>query len=137
MKKKTNSETAKTEGKGNVKPIDLSTVMQKINETRNTIEQYKAENPGVDMDAILSAKNELFPMLKRLSSGELDKFVAYAKEQGTEMSFDSMEMGVLSAGRKDMQNGLAEILNSLKVEKPICSECDEGMDNRGRSKKKL
>ena len=36
-----------------------------------------------------------------------------------------------------MQNGLEEIVNSLKFEKPICSECDKGMIHRGRSKKKI
>lgn len=51
------------------------------------------------------------------------------------MSFDSMEMGILAAGRKDMQNGLAEILDSLKHGEQVCPECDEKMDNRGRGKK--
>ena len=120
----------------NTKSIDASALMQKINEALNAIEQYKAENPGVDVDAILSKQNELYPILRRLSTRELDRFVEYAKEQGTKMPFDSMEMGILAAGRKDMQNGLAEIVNSLKFEKPICPECDEVMDNRGRSKKK-
>ena len=136
MKKKTNDKTAKTEGTTNGKPIEVSIVMQKLNETLNIVEQYKTENPGVDVDAILSA-NELYPILKRISNRELDKFVTYAKEQGTKMTFDSMETGILAAGRKDMQDGLAEIVNSLKFEKPTCSECDEGMENRGRSKKKL
>jgi len=137
MNKKTNAKTVNTEGTVNVKPIDVSVVMQKLGEALNAVEQYKAENPGVDVDAILSAQSELCPILKRLSSRELDKFVTYAKEQGTEMPFDSMEMGILAAGRKDMQDGLAEIVNSLKFEKPNCSDCDEGMVNRGRSKKKL
>ena len=137
MNKKTNAKTVNTEGTVSVKPLDVSVVMQKISEALNTVEQYKAENPGLDVDAILSAQNELYPTLKRLSSRELDKFVTYAKGQGTQMPFDSMEMGVLAAGRKDMQDGLAEIVNSLKFEKPNCSDCDEGMVNRGRSKKKL
>ena len=134
MKKETN---AKTERNGQAKPIEASAVMQKINEALKAVEQYKAENPGVDVDAILSAQNDLYPILRRLSNREVDKFVAHAKEQGTRMPFDSMETGILEAGRKDMQNGLAEILDSLKFEKPACPECDEGMDNRGRSKKKL
>ena len=122
MKKKTNDKTVNTEGTVNVKPIDASVVMQKLREAYNAVEQYKAENPGIDVDAIMTTHNELYPTLKLLSNRELDKFVTYAKEQGTAMPFDSMEMGILAAGRKDMQNGLAEIVNSLKFEKPTCSE---------------
>ena len=129
--------TAKPEGNGRAKPIDVLAEIRKIHEALNAIEQYKAENPGVDVDAILSAQNELYPMLKQLSNRELDKFVAFAKEQGTRMSFDSMEMGILAAGRKDMQNGLAEVLNSLKFDKQDCPECEAEMDDKGRSKKKL
>ena len=136
MEKKTSAKTAKAEGNGSVKPIDISAIMQMVNETRSAIEQYKAENPGVDVDAILSTQNELLPTLRLLSSSEIGKFVAYAKGQGTKMPFGSMEAGILAAGRKDMQNGLAEIADALKFEKPICPESDEGMDNRGRSKKK-
>ena len=106
------------------------------NEAINTaIEQYKVENPDVDVDAILAEHKELLPLLESSQSRELDKFIAYAKQQGTKMPFDLMEMGVLAAGRKDMQNGLAELLNSLKFDKTNCSECGEEMDNRGRSKK--
>ena len=137
MTKKTRAESAKTKGNGNAKTIDISTIMQMANETLNAIEQFKAENPGVDVDAILSTQNELLPTLRLLSSSEIGKFVAYAKGQGTKMPFGSMEAGILAAGRKDMQNGLAEIADALKFEKPICPESDEGMDNRGRSKKKL
>ena len=120
---------------------DVSAIIQKANQEANqaisnAIEQYKAENPGIDVEAILSEQKRLLSNLKQLPIRELDKFVAYAKEQGTEMPFDSMEMGVLAAGRKDMQNGLAEILNSLEFGKPICPECGEEKDNRGRSKKK-
>jgi hypothetical protein len=107
------------------------------NLARVAIEQYKAENPNVNVDGILSKHKELLPVMGLSSSRELDKFITYAKEQGTKMSFDAMEMGILAAGRKDMQNGLAEILNPLEFNKPDCSECSEEMDNRGRSKKKF
>jgi len=137
MTKKTRAENAKNEKNRTAKPIDISETLQKINIALNAIEQLKAENPGVDVDALLSAHNELIPKLRLISSREVDKFVAYAKEQGTAMPFSSMEMGILAAGRKDMQDGLAEIANSLKFETPICSECDEKKDNRGLSKKKL
>jgi hypothetical protein len=139
MMKKASAKIAKLKGNGIVKPIDLSAEVQKIHDALNAIEQYKAENPGVDVDALLSAQNELYPMLRRISGREVDKFVSHAKEQGTKMPFDSMETGIVAAGRKDMQNGLAEILNSLKFEKPICpvTECNEALDNLGRSKKKL
>ena len=117
---------------------EVSAIIQKSNEAiSKAIEQYKAENPGVDMEALLSAQEGLLPALRQISSREVEKFVAYAKGQGTRMSFDSMEMGILAAGRKDMQDGLAEILNTLEFDKPECSKCAEGMDNRGRSKKKL
>jgi len=115
---------------------DISALMQKINEAVSlVIEQFKEENPNVDVEAILSESNGLVPMLGELRSRELDKFIAHAKGQGTKMPFDAMELGVLAAGRKDMQDGLAEILDSLKFDKPICPECDEKMDDRGRGKK--
>jgi hypothetical protein len=52
------------------------------------------------------------------------------------MSFSDMELGVVAAGRKDMQQGLVEIADSLKFEKPECPECGEPENNRGSSKKK-
>jgi len=129
---------------------DISSIMQKMNAVRlaveqhktaveqyeAAVEQYKGENPGVDVEAILSEQQELLPALKMLSNRELDKFITYAKEQGTRMSFQAMETGILAAGRKDMQQGLAEILDTLEFEKSACTECNEEMDNRGRSKKK-
>jgi hypothetical protein len=120
---------------------DTTGIIQEINEVvYRAIEQYKAENPDVDVDAILSgqnSQNELFSTMRQSSSRELEKFIALAKEQGTKMPFAAMETGVLFAGRKDMQNGLAEILNSLRFDKPTCSECGEEMDDRGRRKKKF
>jgi tRNA(Ile2) C34 agmatinyltransferase TiaS len=53
------------------------------------------------------------------------------------MPFQAIEMGVLAAGRKDMQNGLTEILDSMKFDTPVCPECNEKMENRGRNKKKF
>ena len=122
--------------KNAAKAQELSRILEKINEISLAIECYKAENPDDDVEAILSEQKELLPTLKLLENRELDKFIARAKEQGTKMPFRELEMGILSAGRKDMQNGLAEILDSIKFSKPICTECDEVMDNRGRSKKK-
>lgn len=116
---------------------DISSIVQKINALRFAIEQYKSENPDVDVEALLSEQNELLPILGLLPHRELDKFITYAKEQGTKMSFHAMETGVVAAGRKDMQNGLAEILDSIGFDKPVCSECNEKMDDRGRSKKKF
>ena len=129
---------------------DLSTIVQKISEVNTAkeqynvalnqynvaIEQYKAANPDIDMEMALSEHKVLLPVIELLSNRELDKFISHAKEQGTKMPFDAMEMGILTAGRKDMQSGLAEVLNSLEFDKPICSECGDEMDNRGRSKKK-
>ena len=105
--------------------------------TRENAVPYVGENPDVDAEAILSEKRELMPTFGALSNREVDKFVAYAKGQGTGMPFDAMEMGVLAAGRRDMQNGLNEILDSLKLDKPTCPDCGEEMDNNGRGKKKL
>jgi hypothetical protein len=126
------------EEKGNQasKSQDITSIVQRINEIGMAIEQYKAENPDIDVEALLSGQKELLPVLRLLPNRELDRFVAHAKEQGTKMPFQAMEMGVLVAGRKDMQSGLAEILNSIKSGKPVCPECSEGMDDRGRSKKK-
>lgn len=123
---------------------DLSSLVQRINAIRFAVEQYnvaveqyKSENPGIDVESLLSEQKELLPILGLLPHRELDKFISYAKEQGTRMPFDSMEMGVLAAGRQDMENGLAEILDSLGFDKPVCSDCTKNMENRGRSKKKF
>jgi len=104
------------------------------------IAHIKAENQSIDVSEMLSDKQDvsrqLLPVLGEMKAREVDKFVAYAKEQGTKMPFEQMEQGILAAGRKDMQNGLAELLNSLSFTKPDCLECDEKTENRGRSKKK-
>ena len=105
--------------------------------TRESAMPYMGEEPDADAEAVLSERILLQPALGTLSKREVDKFVEYAKGQGTGMPFNSMEMGILAAGRKDIQNGLAEILNSLKLEKPDCPECGESMDNNGRGKKTL
>jgi len=120
---------------------DVTAIIENANEAASNankaVEQYKSENPGVDVEALLSEHKRLAPIFEQISSRELDKFVEYAKEQGAKMSFDSMEMGIVAAGRKDMQNGLAEILNTMDTVNPTCPECDEEMKNCGRSKKKL
>ena len=136
------NKNAKSNQTGNAQ--DIPSLVERKNAIRVAIEeynaavaQYKAENPGIDVEAVLSEQKELLPVLDLLSNRELDKFITYAKEKGTKISFQEMEMGILAAGRKDMQNGLGEILDSMKFEKPVCSECNEKMDNRGRSKKKF
>ena len=119
------------EESGSAKSVDMQAVKQRASEAVATVlEQYKAENPDIHIEATLHEQEGLTPTIKQLSGREVERFVAYAKEQGTKMPFDSMESGILAAGRKDMQDGLAEILNSLKFDKP------EGMENRGLSKKK-
>ena len=139
MEFKINVEYTGIEGKGNIKSTEESAIMQKVNEAVSAaIEQYNAENPDINVKTSLTQQTEeKHPELEQLSSREVEKFVAYAKGQGTKMPFDTMEMGILAAGRKDMQNGLAEIMNSIEFGKPACMECDEKMENRGRSKKKL
>jgi hypothetical protein len=114
------------------------TIKDENGETISTNENsvpYIGEDPDADVAAMLAEKSELQPTLGVLSNRELEKFILRAKSEGLEMPFGDMEMGVLAAGRKDMQNGLAEILNSLKFDKPDCPECDDGMDNLGRIKK--
>jgi len=122
---------------------DLALIVQKANEMRIAaeqyniaIEQYKSENPDIDVEALLSEQKDLLPVLGLIQNRELEKFITHAKNQGTKMSFHEMEMGILAAGRKDMQNGLAEILNSIKFDNPTCSECNTKMKNHDRSKKK-
>jgi len=122
---------------------DIMTLMQKQREAaiaveryKTAVEQYKKENPDVDVEDILSKQEEYIPAFEQLKNSELAKFVAYAKEQGIRMSFDAMERGVLDAGRKDMQNSLTEITDSLKFDRPVCPECNKEMENRGKSKKK-
>lgn len=100
------------------------------------VEEYKSKNPDIDVEVLLSEQKGSLPIPGLVPNRELDKFINYAKEQGTKIPFEAMEMGILAAGRKDMQNGLAELLDSMKFDKPVCSECNEKMDNRGRSKKK-
>jgi len=128
----TKNNKAKTK-KENTK--DMSAIVRKLSEASIAIERYKAENPDIDVAATLSEHRNLLPVLGLLPHMELSRFVAYAKEQGTKMPFDDMEMGVLAAGRRDMQNGLTEILDSMKFSKPTCPECGEDMDDRGRGKK--
>jgi len=138
MKKKNNVRPTGAKRKGSVEASDASAIIQRVREAlTDAVEQCKAENPGVDVDAILSEQMELLPALRLISKSEVDKFVAYAKGQGTNMSFGAMEMGILAAGRKDMQDGLAEIANSMEFDSQDCTECGEGLDNRGRSKKKF
>ena len=97
--------------------------------------EHKAECPVIDAPT-LTVQAEASAMILQTQNSELQKFIKQAKEQGIKMPFEKMEMGVLAAGRRDMENGLTEILNSLEFNKPTCSECDGGMNNRGRSKKK-
>jgi hypothetical protein len=99
------------------------------------IQQYRVKYPDADIESIFSPYEEMLPVLELLRTSELSKFVNYAKEQGTKMTFSEMELGVVAAGRKDMQKGLEEIADSLKFENPKCPECGEKEDNRGRSKK--
>jgi len=99
------------------------------------IEQFSLKHPDADVESILSEHEGLSPILGALRGSELSRFVNHAKKQGTKMSFSDMEMGVLEAGRKDMQKGLVEVLDSLEFETPECSICDEKKNNRGRAKK--
>jgi hypothetical protein len=122
---------------------DMALIVQKANEMRIAaeqfniaIEQYKTKNPDFDVEAFLSKQKDLLPALSLLQNRELEKFITDAKNQGTNMSFHEMELGILAAGRKDMQNGLAEILDSIKFDKPTCSECNTKMKDCGPSKKK-
>jgi hypothetical protein len=125
-KRKITIEFANTEGSENIKSADMAAIIKKVNEA---IDEYRAENPEVPVETILYEEEELQPTLRQLSNREMDKFIAYAKDQGTKMPFASMEMGILAAGRMDIQNGLAEILDSVKFDKP------KGLYDRGRGKK--
>jgi hypothetical protein len=116
--------------------ISITEISAMINNTHNAIEQFKKENPGVDVEAVLAEQQELPQALRKISGGELKKFIAYAKCQGIKMPFDAIEMGILTAGRRDMRDGLAEILNAIDFDKPICVGCAKNMTNRGRNKKK-
>jgi hypothetical protein len=78
---------------------------------------------------------EISQVVKSSRTSELNKFIDYAKSQGTSISFSAMEQGILAAGRQDMQNGLSELADSLKFEKQTCGECEKTLDNRGRGKK--
>jgi len=107
------------------------------NISQSVMSQYEYEigNLKNEEKETLRKYDEMHNDIKALTGGELKKFIEYAKEQGTNMLFRDMENGVLEAGRKDMQTGLAEILNSLAFEKPTCSECGEGLANKGKQKK--
>ena len=122
--------------KGNSKKAEQYTdAVMALSEIHQIIEKFYSSHPDVDLATYLSEHDKLQPVIEHFRSNELSRFISYAKEQGTNMSFSDMEMGVLAAGRKDMQDGLSEIADSLKFDAPICSECDEKKDNRGRSKK--
>ena len=95
---------------------DVKEIINKANEAKKSaneaIEQYKKENPGVDVELLLSEQRSQALECGEIARSELDKFILYAKKQGMKMPFDAMETGILAAGRKDMQNGLSEILNT-------------------------
>jgi len=110
----------------NAENISQSVMLQYENEVDNLKSEEKET---------LRKYDEMRNDIETLSCSELKKFIEYAKEQGTNMLFRDMENGVLEAGRKDMQTGLSEILNSLSFDKPTCSECGEGLTNKGKQKK--
>jgi len=120
------------------KKADQIVAAQDVVNAIQTIKEFQAANPDVDIASLLpkSELGDLQSVLGMLKNRELDRFVIHAKEMGTKMSFADMEMGVLAAGRRDMQNGLAEIADSLKFERPVSTEDGEEMKDRGRSKKK-
>ena len=117
------------------KSEELLGVIDLISDIQRSINQFKDNYPDADVDTVLAEQKDLLPILDYLKTSELSKFVNYAKEQGTKMTFSDMELGVVEAGRKDMKKGLEEIADSLKFENPECPECGEKEDNRGRSKK--
>ena len=78
---------------------------------------------------------EMLHTFGQLAGSEVAGFVANAKKLGTRMSFDEMEMGILAAGRKEMRNGLAEIMNSLEFGKQTDPDRGDTLENRGRRKK--
>jgi len=129
-----NKKSGKTDQ--NVTEQDVVAAMKQLGVNLQTISRFKAANPNVDISSLSPEGTEIQAILEKAQARELEKFVTYAKQQGTSMSFDAMEMGVLNAGRKDMQNSLAEIVDSLKFERPVSSEDGEKMDHKGRSKKK-
>jgi predicted peroxiredoxin len=117
---------------------DVSAIIKEAQESVNkAMEQYKIENPGVDIEMLLAEQKCLPLEFSQIRRREVDKFVKHAIKQGVKMPFDTMEMGIIAAGRKDVQNGLSEILNTINPDKPTCHECNERMEDRGRSKKKF
>ena len=56
--------------------------------TRESAMPYMGETPDADAEAILTEQIRLQPALGALSKREVDKFVAYAKGQGTGMPFN-------------------------------------------------
>ena len=108
-----------------------------VESIQEMLKEFREGNPDVDIDKILSVHEELRSVLGHVQNLELAKFAAYAKEQGTRMSFGEMEMGVLDAGRKDMQNTLTDIAESLKFDTPTCSEDGTNMRDCGLVKKNL
>jgi len=116
---------------------DQKVTGQDVVEAMQTIKRFQAANPDVDIASLLTDGTDVQAILEKTRALELEKFVTYAKRQGTNMSFSDMEMGVLNAGRKDMQNSLTEIVDSLKFERPVSTEDGVKMEDKGRGKKKL
>jgi uncharacterized protein (UPF0264 family) len=122
--------------KKSTKAKQLIAAQDMVETIEKLVGQFKAENPDVDINEILLEHKELKSVFEHVRNQELAKFTAYAKEQGTRMSFSEMEMGILAAGRKDMQNSLAELAESLKFDTPVCSEDGTNMRDCGLVKKK-
>ena len=80
--------------------ITITDVKEIINKANEAIEQYKKENPGVDVESLLSEQRSQPLECGEIARSELDKFISYAKKQGMKMPFDAMETGILAAGRK-------------------------------------
>ena len=74
----------------------MSSIVQMISEVSLAIEQYKAENPDVDVEAALTEHKELLPVLGLLPSRELSGFVAYAVSTAKKRKTSSLKNATAS-----------------------------------------
>ena len=62
---------------------DVLTIIEDANEAANkAIEQYKIENPGVDIELLLSGEKGLSARLAQESSREVDNLLRTPKSKG-------------------------------------------------------
>ena len=126
--------TSRKSGK-TAEAVDAQDMVEAMDRANKAVSEFRAKHPDADVDRILAGHGELRSTLAAARSGELGRYIDHAKEQGTKIPFRELEAGVLEAGRRDMRDGLAEVMDSIRFDAPVDAESGEKMANHGRAKK--